>query len=90
MDIVMVSGTIRHAVPYTPAGTAIPGGPCDGVLVSTDGATLTVELAEDSGAPITVPLAANMWHPMCCAKITAISGGSVWAGWYKTPQGNLG
>ena len=84
----MVGSSIRHvpAASYTPAGTDIPYGPCDAILLSAD-ATVTLQAA-DSDAAYAIPLKAGNWIPISCIKITAVSAGAVTLGWYRRPNGS--
>lgn len=84
-----VSARIGYWVQHTPGGSLITLGPCDAVLVTTDGAVLTGVSADEADGAMAAagpPLAANMWHPMGMKKITAVSAGNVWIGWYRKPS----
>lgn len=80
-----IDATLRLWQQYTPSASSITNGPCDAVLVTVDAATITAQPADSSdAAAVSPPLAKNVWHPMACNIISAVSSGNVYVGWYKS------
>lgn len=84
---VKVSQTITHFRPYTPSADLIPEGPCDAILIGTAAATVTGTSADDPAMSVaTMPYVAAEWHHVSYSKITAVSAGTIWIGWYRKPN----
>lgn len=76
-----VAATCTSCHAHTPSATAIDGGPCDFIWVTTEDATVTGTLAD--GEAFTTPaLRSRMFNAFSFATITAVSAGSVYVGWY--------
>ena len=77
-----INGSLAHWEELE-APFAFEHSPCNAVLVDEAAATITGTDAEGSAAT-SPPLAANLWHAMSFASITATSAasGKVWIGWY--------
>jgi hypothetical protein len=78
-----VDGVLRDWEAYTPDPADIPNGPCDAVWVSTDDATITGISADGSVSQTTPALPNKAWVAMSFSRITAVSAGTLYIGWYK-------
>lgn len=81
-----IDGVLRDFGAYTPDPNDVPNGPCDCVWVDTDDATITGISADGTTSQTTQALPNKQWVAMSFKRITAVSAGNVYIGWYKKPS----
>lgn len=75
-----------YVVAITPAGTVLPEGHCDGLMVSANANVTMTSPDAPEATPFVLALIAGTQYDIGAAKVTAVSAGTAYALYHRKPS----